>query len=398
MRTSLRQSLAPGQSERLPVRVEFPRRPGRYILRLSLLQQGCGWFYQANPKVASTSVVPCDDNIMSIQEQVNLYSASVGADPMLIQGAGGNASWKDGGIMWIKASGTWLADAVRKDIFVPIDIARTLELIAEGASDLSSARVGESPLRPSIETCLHALLAQRFVVHFHAIDVIALAAQQGAREEFATRLQGLKWAWVDYIKPGPDLAHAVVASIGDGPTPGILVLGNHGLVVAADSLEELDTVLRDVLRRCALQTRAAPLPDTQELEALAAQWEPSGYILPEQPHCHALALDAVCQKLASSAWVLYPDHAVFLGAHATVAAEPWPQSDGQIRPECVIVPGRGVVVRQDLSAGQLAMLACYADVTLRLADAATVAPLSQSDIADLLNWDAEKYRQSLNTI
>ena len=41
-------------------------------------------------------------------------SARLGADPLVIQGAGGNTSVKDGAVMWIKASGTQLADAPRQ--------------------------------------------------------------------------------------------------------------------------------------------------------------------------------------------------------------------------------------------------------------------------------------------
>lgn len=334
---------------------------------------------------------------MSIYEQVANYSALIGSDPLLIQGAGGNASWKDGSTMWIKASGTWLSDSLDKDIFVPIDIPQTLALISAGASDLNSARIGDSPLRPSIETCLHALLPQRFVVHFHAVEVIAHAVTQDAQEQLKQRLAGLDWAWIDYVKPGPDLARAVTATIAGAQAPNILVLGNHGLVVAADTLEQLDALRVEVIKRCALAARTAP-PAT-EPDTLAAQWAHLGYSLPQEARCHALATDAACLKLAATAWVMYPDHAVFLGAHATILDAPWeqPPASGEM-PECIIVPGRGVLVRNNFSAGQHAMLACYADVALRIKDASQVAPLTAEQIGDLLNWDAEKYRQSLNAI
>lgn len=314
---------------------------------------------------------------------------------MLIQGAGGNASWKEGQSMWIKASGTWLADAEKKDIFVHIDTVHALELIVAGVSDLSSACIGDSSLRPSIETCLHALLAQRVVVHFHAVNVIALAVRKDAREEFARRLRGLDWAWVDYVKPGPDLARAVMATIGDGDAPSVLVLGNHGLVIAADSLEQLQALLSDVLSRCSVPVRAIPAESLQYLQELAKQWQSRGYILPQDTRCHALALDPVCLKLSALAWVLYPDHAVFLGAHAAIVDAP-PAGMEEGGEECYIVPGCGVVVRQDLSPGQLAMLACYANITLRIGSVEETSPLSVDEISDLLNWDAEKYRQSLN--
>jgi len=38
-------------------------------------------------------------------------SARLGQDPLQVQGPGGNTSVKSGDVMWIKASGTELADA-----------------------------------------------------------------------------------------------------------------------------------------------------------------------------------------------------------------------------------------------------------------------------------------------
>ena len=57
-----------------------------------------------------------------IDEQVKSFCARVGKDSMLVQGAGGNVSWKEGRVLWVKASGTCLADAKDKNIFVPIQL------------------------------------------------------------------------------------------------------------------------------------------------------------------------------------------------------------------------------------------------------------------------------------
>ena len=48
-------------------------------------------------------------------------SARLGSDPLQVQGPGGNTSIKDGDVMWIKASGTELANAETQDIFVAVD-------------------------------------------------------------------------------------------------------------------------------------------------------------------------------------------------------------------------------------------------------------------------------------
>jgi rhamnose utilization protein RhaD (predicted bifunctional aldolase and dehydrogenase) len=45
-------------------------------------------------------------------------SARVGKNILLTQAAGGNSSIKLGDVLWVKASGAWLADAEDKDVFL----------------------------------------------------------------------------------------------------------------------------------------------------------------------------------------------------------------------------------------------------------------------------------------
>ena len=53
-----------------------------------------------------------------------IFCEKIGADKSIIQGAGGNVSIKIDDIIWVKASGTWLADANRKNIFVPLNLKK----------------------------------------------------------------------------------------------------------------------------------------------------------------------------------------------------------------------------------------------------------------------------------
>ncbi len=55
-----------------------------------------------------------------VLKELRRMSARVGKNILLVQGAGGNSSVKHGDVLWVKASGTWLADAEDKDIFVPV--------------------------------------------------------------------------------------------------------------------------------------------------------------------------------------------------------------------------------------------------------------------------------------
>ncbi len=54
IRTSLPDILAPYQSVILPIKVNFPRILGHYELKLSLVQEGCAWFYLVQPDSAFT--------------------------------------------------------------------------------------------------------------------------------------------------------------------------------------------------------------------------------------------------------------------------------------------------------------------------------------------------------
>ena len=55
-----------------------------------------------------------------LSESVIDFCSDIGGDAFLVQGAGGNVSWKDGDTLWVKASGTWLSEAKYKEIFLPV--------------------------------------------------------------------------------------------------------------------------------------------------------------------------------------------------------------------------------------------------------------------------------------
>ena len=53
------------------------------------------------------------------QLAIKAFCKKIGSNSLLVQGAGGNISWKEDDVLWIKASGMWLIDAVKENIFVP---------------------------------------------------------------------------------------------------------------------------------------------------------------------------------------------------------------------------------------------------------------------------------------
>jgi rhamnose utilization protein RhaD (predicted bifunctional aldolase and dehydrogenase) len=325
-------------------------------------------------------------------------SAALGRDPEQVQAAGGNTSIKHRGILWVKASGLWLADALERNLFVPVRLQPVLHGIREQAPDpVTPAVVREldtEGLRPSIETTLHALLPRRVVVHTHSVRTIALAVRADAEHHLQARLAGLAWTFVPYAQPGPPLTRLVAARLDAGPID-VLVLGNHGLVIGADSVEAARSLLAEVERRLDGPERPRGVVASSELEteASALGLRPARYA-----QVHALAADPIGTAFATSG-TLYPDHVIFLGRAARRVRAPLrAEAVAAVRAsgsKLMIVPGQGVLLPADAprSADELAL--CLALVLARLPEGARLVYLGAEAENALLDWDAEKYRQEL---
>ena len=332
-------------------------------------------------------------------------SARLGADPLLIQGAGGNTSIKDGDTLWVKASGLWLRDALSRPMFAPVNLAEVRRRVAAHDADpvgpALQAEIAPAGLRPSIETTLHALMPHAVVLHVHAVDAIAWAVLPGAPELLCAPLAGERWAWVPYSRPGLPLTRAVAAITAQAEVD-VLMLANHGLVVGGATVDEAQARLTRVvnaLRRPVRQARAA------DLEALAdVAWD-TGWRLPTHARCHAIAIDPALLDQARQG-VLYPDHVVFLGSRQHVAPESAPGDDAALRdwlrterrrnedcPASIALPGRGMLVRDDLGEAAQDMLACLADVLQRLPADVTPVCLTDDEAQGLASWEAEKFRR-----
>ncbi|MCV2865092.1 class II aldolase/adducin family protein [Albidovulum sediminicola] len=328
-------------------------------------------------------------------------SARIGADPLLIQAAGGNTSIKDGDVMWIKASGTLLADALDRDVFVACDLPGMRAALAEGAARADQPAefaLDKDGLRPSIETSLHAVFPQAVVVHVHCVNTIALAICADAEQALARRLSAFDWAFVPYVKPGAQLAALVRQT--RGPKTDVIVLGNHGLIVAADTVEAVEELLLAVVAALRADPLTQPPIDTAKLAARAGDgFEP----LPVGHPLHIVAQVPQLCELAT-AGSLYPDHVIFCGpGAATLNAGEAPRqavdrrlAEGFPPPVFLLVPETGALVRSDASSGARALVRCLGDVLSRLEKGAAVTHLTAEQDQELTNWDAEKYRQALN--
>ncbi len=314
-------------------------------------------------------------------------SARVGADPLLVQAAGGNTSLKQDDVMWIKASGTWLRDAAR-DIFVPVDHEALLTALAkndpacEACTEFVLTDLNATGLRPSIETTVHALMPQRVVVHVHCVNTIAWAIRSDAEKQLAGKLSDFNWTFIPYARPGLPLANAIAARLKPGVD--VLILGNHGLVVAAETVVEAANLLDRVVKALVKPLRVAVPPDLTALHLLC---KGTDYVLADSNETHALGTDALALEKGKNA-VFYPDHVVFLGVGFATEIE----SGAPL----VAISGKGVLIRRDAKPAVEPMGRCLADVMRRVEAGDPLTALDTEAIERLVNWDAEKYRQSLN--
>lgn len=334
-------------------------------------------------------------------------SARLGTDITRTQGAGGNTSCKVDGTMWVKASGTWLAQALDREIFVPVEVAALTAALAAGdpradkATDFVVHEMNPHGLRPSIETSVHAVLPQPVVAHFHCVNTIAHAVRGDADREVARRMSGLprlKWEMIPYRRPGLPLALEIARVAPERPD--VLILRNHGIVISGDSVEEVDQRIEAVTAALAVEPRGTGEPDLEGLSTLARG---SAYRPPNDPASHAVALDEAALRIAL-AGPLYPDHVIFLGGRLGLLDE-GADLDRSIRsamegghppPGMILVPGRGVLVSNTLTEGGLAMARCLAEVALRVDPTAPVDYLDAAQVYELTHWEAEQYRRELD--
>jgi len=307
----------------------------------------------------------------------------VGRDPSLTQASTGNSSAKLDGLLWIKASGKWMVDALRDDILIPLDLAEVTDCL------LTNVDPTERYARASLETAMHAAMPHRVVLHVHCVNTISWAVRTDAPMQLERRLNGLAWRWLPYVASGLPLSLEIKHALSAHSGTNVFVLGNHGLVIAGEDAETVETLLTDVRRRLAIRPRPVRAPDLSALLEICCD---PRWVLPPADHgLHALGTDDTSQAILEKG-LLYPCQAIFSGSMAPERfrpvnyrgpgnGRPGPYADRQF----LIVKGRGVVVSRSMSRVELAMLSGLARVVQRLNASTPLRYLTESEVASLFS-------------
>ena len=228
---------------------------------------------------------------MSVKELVEI-SHYFGSNPDLVLAGGGNTSCKEDGSLYVKGSGTTLA-TITEEGFVKMDRAALAAMWTKTYSsdsalreeevleDLMDARVrSDRNKRPSVETSLHDILPQKYVVHLHPALVNGITcSQDGAKA--VEELWGDRVVWVNETEPGWTLAVEVkklydanVARTGKNPMA--ILLQNHGIFVAGDTFEEIKATYQKIFDD--IRARLTRTPDFSPVEY---DEERASYLAPE---------------------------------------------------------------------------------------------------------------------
>jgi rhamnose utilization protein RhaD (predicted bifunctional aldolase and dehydrogenase) len=151
----------------------------------------------------------------------------------LAQAGGGNSSVKlEDNTLRVKSSGVQLAEINEDYGFVDVSMPGFLP-ISDG--------------RPSIETALHALTPNKYTLHTHPTLVNMLLVNDEGTQRLSKLFPGC--AVAGYAPPGKKLAKLVQDAKPDYAKP--IFLKNHGLIICADTAEDVVKKTEYVVNRIA---------------------------------------------------------------------------------------------------------------------------------------------------
>lgn len=366
---------------------------------------------------------------MSIETLVQ-FSNHYGSDPRFVLAGGGNTSWKTEQYLFVKGSGAALS-TITADGFVKMD-RRHLSAIwdreyplesgereAAVLADLMSARcVGEEAKRPSVETLLHDLFPQKYVLHVHP----ALVNGLGCSVDGASAVRDLfpDAVWVEETEPGYTLAQlcrkkmaAYVAEKKEPPS--LLILQNHGIFFAGECEHCLnalvDRVMLVLAKKIVREPDFSPVTvDTASAASVAPLlrmlYAPDGHAVVR--HCanaEILRFSASREAFEILRKPVSPDHIVYCKAEPlyldttepeTVMAEFRALQERRgFAPRVVFVRGLGMFSIGAAEADAAATEAVWLDalkITVYAESFGGVRHLSDALEDFILHWEAENYR------
>ncbi len=363
-----------------------------------------------------------NDKIQDQLETLTALSHEFGTPPF-VKGGGGNTSTKLGNTLWIKPSGATMA-GLTPEGFVAVDRERLGRLYTESPPQAVQAReawvkdlMGEavqagSSGRPSVETPLHDSFTATYVVHTHAVFVNGMACARDGHEICSSLFPDA--LWMDYIDPGYTLCMEVRRALEahreqHGREPAVVILKNHGVIVAGDSPEDIRQHYTRLVQKLGEQYAAAGISTE-----LAEGPRPDGFadhvheveqVLQNLPGAPGGLHAAASGPFATVEGALTPDHIVYAGSTTYTgpvtadALEAFREQHGAY-PKVIRSPLAVFGVGSSPASAELALaLAADGALVQQLAQAFGGAVFMSPAAVDFIdNWEVEAFRKSVMNV
>ena len=369
-----------------------------------------------------------------IQQLIEI-SQFYGRDSRFVIAGGGNTSYKNAEKIWVKASGSSLA-TITEEGFAVLDrvklnlmsdktySANAAEREEQVKNDLADATITKGK-RPSVETSMHNVIDFAFVVHMHPTLVNGLMCANNAQADLQ-KLFGAKALYIEYTDPGYVLFKKVEDAIKafraeDGAEPAVIWLQNHGIFVAANSIEEvkvlytkvLDTLEKAVKFPVPTEERATCSCTEQILPGIRMMLSTEGLktlkvrknALVKHFYDTEEAQAKIAKPFTPDAIVYCKSNYIFLNdeepeAVLAEAAKQIPAFTAKFgyQPKVILIKGIGLVAVGDNAAQCDIILDVFEDAMKIAYYAESFGgphPMTQAQIDFIDNWEVENYRRSV---
>ena len=363
---------------------------------------------------------------MSLSTLVSV-SNTYGKNPDLVLAGGGNTSVKENGVMFVKASGTALA-TITAEGFASMDVAALHAILEKNypdddaererlaLQDMMDARMpNDREKRPSVEALLHALFPQKYVVHLHPALVNGMTCGKNGLK-IARDLFGDSFIWIDPCKPGLVLAKQCAEKLAAykaafGKDGNLIILENHGIFFAAETPEEIDAMLKDVIaklegvltRKLSYAAGSADASAVAAAEAAIRAKMGSDMLIKYEGNADVMSFTGCSHCVRPLMKPFTPDHIVYCRAYfcfadsvdAIPAAIDAYAAAYSVLPRVLIVAKTGAFIceqtekaleRADILFLDAVKVAVYAE------SFGGVSPMPEWLTEFIVNWEVESYR------
>ncbi len=333
---------------------------------------------------------------LEISKSLINITEKIGRDINLVQGPGGNISFKSNGFMYIKASGEKMSDAKNKNIFIKTDLIKILSSLESSDPDpIKNSWEKSSLMRPSIESTMHALMPHKYVLHVHCVNTLSWVIQKNYKKKLNIFLKGINWKSVPYKKPGLNLSIEIKKIIKESNVD-VILLENHGIVVGAESAESVFEIVKNISEKLYLSELNKKKIDLEKFNKYLLC---KAYKLPKNEYIHRIAFSKIHSLIATKG-DLFPDQTIFL-ENGLVIINSIEELIilSQLRANklpVVLIPNIGILIPRTFKKVNEDTLVGLSMIVSRLPKDASINYLTKKERNELINWDLEMHRKIIN--